>query len=49
VLFVLLFRYVFGGAIRTPGSSYIDYLMPGADKTIRRPDPPGFPQIRIVA
>jgi ABC transporter DrrB family efflux protein len=30
VLFVLLFRYVFGGAIRTPGSSYVDYLMPGA-------------------
>ena len=30
VLFVLLFRYVFGGAIRTPGTSYVDYLMPGA-------------------
>ena len=30
VLFVLLFRYVFGGAIRTPGISYADYLMPGA-------------------
>jgi ABC transporter DrrB family efflux protein len=30
VLFVLLFRYVFGGAIRTPGISYVDYLMPGA-------------------
>jgi ABC-2 type transport system permease protein/oleandomycin transport system permease protein len=30
VLFVLLFRYVFGGAIRTPGVNYIDYLMPGA-------------------
>jgi ABC transporter DrrB family efflux protein len=29
VLFVLLFRYVFGGAIRTPGISYVDYLMPG--------------------
>jgi ABC-2 type transport system permease protein/oleandomycin transport system permease protein len=30
VLFVLLFRYVSGGAIRTPGISYVDYLMPGA-------------------
>lgn len=30
MLFVLLFRYVFGGAIRTPGISYVDYLMPGA-------------------
>jgi hypothetical protein len=30
VVFVLLFRYVFGGAIRdVPGGSYVDYLMPG--------------------
>jgi ABC transporter DrrB family efflux protein len=29
VIFVLLFRYVFGGAIKVPGGSYIDYLMPG--------------------
>jgi ABC transporter DrrB family efflux protein len=30
ILFVLLFRYVFGGAISTvPGVSYVDYLMPG--------------------
>ncbi|MGI8682099.1 MAG: ABC transporter permease [Mycobacteriales bacterium] len=29
VLFVLMFRYVFGGAIRVPGASYVDYLMPG--------------------
>jgi ABC transporter DrrB family efflux protein len=29
IMFVLLFRYVFGGAIKTPGSSYVDYLMPG--------------------
>ena len=28
VMFVLLFRYVFGGAIRT-GTSYVDFLMPG--------------------
>jgi ABC-2 type transport system permease protein/oleandomycin transport system permease protein len=29
IMFVLLFRYVFGGAIRTPGYSYVDYLIPG--------------------
>jgi len=29
VMFVLLFVYVFGGAIRTPGFDYVDYLMPG--------------------
>jgi ABC transporter DrrB family efflux protein len=29
VMFVLLFAYVFGGAIRVPGVSYIDFLMPG--------------------
>jgi ABC-2 type transport system permease protein/oleandomycin transport system permease protein len=29
IMFVLLFAYVFGGAIATPGYSYIDYLMPG--------------------
>lgn len=29
VMFVLLFRYAFGGAIRVPGVSYVDYLMPG--------------------
>ncbi len=29
VIFVLLFRYVFGGAIATPGESYVNYLMPG--------------------
>jgi len=29
VVFVLLFRYVFGGAIRIPGVSYVDYLIPG--------------------
>jgi ABC-2 type transport system permease protein/oleandomycin transport system permease protein len=30
VIFVLLFRYVFGGAIHASGyASYIDYLMPG--------------------
>jgi len=28
VMFVLLFRYVFGGAIQT-GTPYVDYLMPG--------------------
>ncbi len=29
VMFVLLFRYVFGGAISTPGVSYVDFLLPG--------------------
>jgi ABC transporter DrrB family efflux protein len=29
VIFVLLFRYVFGGAIKTGRVSYVDYLMPG--------------------
>jgi ABC-2 type transport system permease protein/oleandomycin transport system permease protein len=29
VMFVLLFRYVFGGAIRVPRMSYVDYLIPG--------------------
>jgi ABC transporter DrrB family efflux protein len=31
VIFVLLFRYVFGGAVKLPGFrySYVDYLMPG--------------------
>ena len=29
VIFVLLFRYVFGGAIHVPGSNYVDFLMPG--------------------
>jgi ABC-2 type transport system permease protein/oleandomycin transport system permease protein len=29
VVFVLLFTYVFGGAITVPGGDYIDYLMPG--------------------
>ena len=28
-MFVLLFRYVFGGAIRVPGVSYVNYLIPG--------------------
>jgi ABC-2 type transport system permease protein len=29
VIFVLLFRYAFGGAIHVPGVDYVDYLMPG--------------------
>ncbi len=29
VMFVLLFRYVFGGTIRVPNLAYVDYLMPG--------------------
>ena len=29
IMFILLFRYVFGGAINVPGLRYVDYLMPG--------------------
>ena len=29
VMFVLLFRYVFGGAIKVPNGSYVDFLLPG--------------------
>jgi ABC transporter DrrB family efflux protein len=29
IMFVLLFVYVFGGAIATPGLDYVDFLMPG--------------------
>lgn len=29
IMLVLLFRYVFGGAIETPGYSYVDFLVPG--------------------
>ncbi|HVL03919.1 MAG TPA: ABC transporter permease, partial [Acidimicrobiales bacterium] len=30
IMFVLIFRYVFGGAIQAPeGASYVDFLMPG--------------------
>jgi ABC-2 type transport system permease protein/oleandomycin transport system permease protein len=29
VIFVLMFRYVFGGAIKIPGVPYVDYLMGG--------------------
>jgi len=29
IMFVLLFAYVFGGAITTPGYDYVDFLLPG--------------------
>lgn len=29
VIFVLMFRYVFGGAIQVPNGAYVDFLMPG--------------------
>jgi ABC-2 type transport system permease protein len=29
VMFVVLFTYVFGGAINTPGYDYVDFLLPG--------------------
>ena len=35
IMFVLLFAYVFGGAIGTPGyDSYIDFLIPGIRKSL---------------
>ncbi|HET6794405.1 MAG TPA: ABC transporter permease [Acidimicrobiales bacterium] len=29
IMFVLLFRFVFGGAIHVPGLDYVNYMMPG--------------------
>ena len=29
IMFVLLFRYVFGGAIHVPGTTYVNYLIAG--------------------
>lgn len=29
IMFVLMFRYVFGGAIHPPGVNYVNFLMPG--------------------
>jgi ABC transporter DrrB family efflux protein len=29
IMFVLLFRYVFGGAIQVPGLDYVNFMMPG--------------------
>jgi ABC transporter DrrB family efflux protein len=29
IMFVLLFRYAFGGAIPVPGNAYVNYLLPG--------------------
>jgi len=29
IMFTLLFVYVFGGAIKTPGYDYVDFLIPG--------------------
>lgn len=29
IMFVLLFRYVFGGAIHVPGGQYVNFLIPG--------------------
>jgi ABC-2 type transport system permease protein/oleandomycin transport system permease protein len=29
IIFVFMFRYVFGGSINIPGVRYVDYLMPG--------------------
>ena len=34
VMFVLLFAYVFGGAIDTGGIDYIDFLIPGSRNSL---------------
>jgi ABC-2 type transport system permease protein/oleandomycin transport system permease protein len=39
MIFVLLFRYAFGGAIKIPGVSYVDFLMPGSSRS-RSPSVP---------
>jgi ABC-2 type transport system permease protein/oleandomycin transport system permease protein len=36
---VLLFRYVFGGAINTGNISYVDFLMPGISSRPRSSAP----------
>jgi ABC-2 type transport system permease protein len=33
-MFLLIFRYVFGGAIEIPGISYVDFLVPGYITTV---------------
>jgi ABC transporter DrrB family efflux protein len=33
-LFLLIFRYVFGGAISTPGVDYVDFVVPGFITTV---------------
>ena len=35
-MFVLLFTFVFGGSIPTPGFEYVDYLVPGHPRPDRR-------------
>ena len=37
MIFVLLFRYAFGGAIKVPGVSYVDFLMPGRVRAVGSP------------
>ena len=36
VMFVLLFVYVFGGAIQTPGYDYVDFLIRGSSSRTSR-------------
>ena len=36
MILVLLFRYVFGGAIDTGDVSYVDFLIPGHHRDDRR-------------
>ena len=39
VILVLLFRYVFGGAIDTGGLDYVDFLIPGSSSRPRSSAP----------
>jgi ABC-2 type transport system permease protein len=43
VIFVLLFRYAFGGAIHVPGVNYVDFLMPGICASARSAPRSGCP------
>ena len=36
IMFVLLFRYVFGGAIHVPSGNYADFLIPGSSSRTSR-------------
>ena len=52
-MFLLIFRYVFGGAIQTGGVSYVDFLVPGFRRhrrAVRRDGaPPASPRTSTAA
>jgi hypothetical protein len=35
VMLLLLFRYIFGGAIKVPGGDYTDFVVPATDRPYR--------------